>query len=120
MVEVIPAEFLLQNTHNYYLQLGAENGLPAMFAFVALVALTLATIARAAWRCTEPLQRGILSGIAAGQIGFLTFSLVSHPLLLAEMQAVYWSLAGLGVATAVYSPDVQSVGSTSHPKPNPE
>lgn len=93
-----------ENAHNYYLQLGAEYGVPALVSFALLVVLTFVTIVRASWRCTEPLQQGILAGIAAGQAGFFAFSLVSHPWLLAEIQATYWSLAGLGIASAVHVP----------------
>ncbi len=92
---------LTQHPHNYYLQIAAENGLPALAAYVLLVAGVFIMIGRAVWTAPDPLQRGMIAGIAAGQVGIVACALVSHPFLLAELQVAYWSLAGLGVTTAL-------------------
>ena len=44
-------------------------------------------------------SRGLLAGVFAGQAAVLVFMLVSHPLLLAELQAIFWTLTGLALAT---------------------
>jgi hypothetical protein len=56
------------------------------------------------------LQRGLLAGICGGLAGFLSISLTAHPMLLAETQAVFWSAAALGVATAMSSPGREDRG----------
>lgn len=92
---------LTQHPHNYYLQIAAEYGLPTLAAYVLLVAQVFIMISRAVWTTTDPLPRGMLAGIAAGEVGVLAFAFVSHPFLLAEFQVAYWSLAGLGVTAAL-------------------
>lgn len=92
---------LMQHPHNYYLQIAVEYGLPTLAAYLLLVARVLIMIGGAVWTAPDPLQRGMLAGIAAGQVGVLMFALVSHPFLLAELQVTYWSLAGLGVTAAL-------------------
>jgi O-antigen ligase len=99
-----------ENAHNYFLQVGAEYGVPALAAFLVLVGMVVAIPGRAARRCADPLQRGLLAGICGGLAGFLSISLTAHPMLLAETQAVFWSAAALGVATAMSSPGREDRG----------
>jgi len=96
----VPPRRLRENAHNYYLQLAAEFGLPALFFFLALVGATLGYLVKGASRHPDHGARGLLLGVVAGQIGLLTLCLVAHPLLLAEIQGIYWLLSGLGVAVA--------------------
>jgi O-antigen ligase len=100
---VVPAGELAENAHNYYLQLAVEYGVPTMLCLLALACTALALTLVAAYRSRSDAERLTLLGIAAGQTGFLAFSAISHPLLLAEMQAVYWILGALGVASFVSS-----------------
>ncbi len=93
-------ELEVENAHSYFLQYAAEFGVPAAVALMAVLAMVLATILRAAVRCPDGPERGLLAGIAFGQVAFLTLSLVSHPLLLAELQGAFWALTALGLATA--------------------
>jgi O-antigen ligase len=85
-----------ENAHNYYLQLAAEFGLPALFAFL----LWLASVS------TRAVRQGILgeeddalarlrSGLAAGLGGVAALCLAGHPLLLPEIQATFWTAAAL-------------------------
>ncbi len=92
------------NVHNYFLQVATEYGLPALGALLSLLVLSLAVTARAARRSTDVAEQGMLAGIFAAQVGFLFMSMATHPMLLAEIQGMFWSLAGLGVAVAAFSP----------------
>jgi O-antigen ligase len=87
------------NTHNYFLQFAAEYGVPAAIALLALLAATLSWTVRGALHHPSPRSRSLLAGIASGQIGFLIFAIVSHPMLLAECQALFWTLSGIAIAT---------------------
>lgn len=111
---------LAVHPHNYFVQLATEYGLPGAACFVVLVGMILSCTAGGAYRAGTPIDRGLLAGIAAGQVGILTFSLVQHPLLLSELQAVYWTVSALGVATVVYAPARQSRSSKSRPASIPK
>ena len=89
-----------ENTHNYFLQFAAEYGIPAASALLWLIVASLAIAVRGALNHPVPRLRAVLTGIVAGQVGFVLFSVVSHPMLLAECQAVYWTLSGLAISTA--------------------
>jgi O-antigen ligase len=89
-----------ENTHNYFLQYAAEYGIPAAIALLWLIMASLAIGVWGALNHPAPRLRAVLAGIVAGQVSFVLFSVVSHPMLLAECQAVYWTLAGLTISTA--------------------
>jgi O-antigen ligase len=89
-----------ENTHNYFLQYAAEYGIPAAGALLWLIIASLAIAVRGALHHPAPRARAVLAGIVAGQVSFLVFSVVSHPMLLAECQAVYWTLSGLALSSA--------------------
>lgn len=94
-------ELEIENAHSYFLQYTAEYGVPAVMSLLALLGLVMTTILRGALRSSDALERGLLGGIAFGQAAFLILSLVSHPLLLAELQGAFWTLSALGIATVV-------------------
>ena len=96
-------ELEVENTHSYFLQYAAEFGVPALVGLVAVLGLVLSAIFRGALRSPDRLERGLLGGIAFGQVAFLILSLVSHPLLLAELQGAFWALSALGIATIAAS-----------------
>jgi len=77
-----------ENTHNYYLQFGAELGIPALLIFLGVIFYTY----RAGFevlrhkmehRC---ITKGLLYGLSAYFITMLT----SHPLLLSNQQFLFW------------------------------
>lgn len=92
-----------ENAHNYFLQLAAEAGLPALAAFLALVAATTS----ASWhrvRALSPAGRHLVCGALAGTFAFLVTCLTGHPLLLREGQYAFWVLLALSGAAAITGP----------------
>lgn len=85
-----------ENAHSYFLQYGAEFGIPALASLSGLLLLVVGVTARHALRRGAP-GGALAGGLVAGEIGFLAISLVSHPLLLAEMQPLFWSLAAFAL-----------------------
>lgn len=98
-LRLVLLEVNTENAHNYFLQYGAEFGIPALFSLLALLAVVLGVTLRYALRRAAA-GRALLCGVLAGQLGFLAMCLVSHPLLLAEMQAVFWTVAAFGLTMA--------------------
>lgn len=83
-----------ENTHNYFLQIAAEYGLPCLVGL--LLSLTAALrLGR------DPARKGLALGVGA----YLLTSLTGHPLLLSSQQLLFWFvLAGL-LLPAPDSPD---------------
>jgi len=94
-IRVISAE----NTHNYFLQYAAEYGIPALLALLWLLGTMLASMWGNALSQPSAVTRGMVSGILAGAIGFMLFSTVSHPMLLPECQAIFWTLCALAISS---------------------
>lgn len=76
----------MENAHNYFLQLAAELGLPAMLLFIAALLMILLP-----WQRRD---RDLLLGIGA----YLFTWLMSHPLLLFEQQLLFWTALGIYAA----------------------
>jgi O-antigen ligase len=89
-----------ENTHNYFLQYAAEYGLPAAASLLWLLIAAIAVALGGAVHHPAPGARVLLAGVVAGQTAFILFSLVSHPMLLAECQVVFWTLSGLAISSA--------------------
>ena len=105
--------------HNYFLQVAAEYGAPALFCWLLLVVSVLATISRAAIGSRgPPHDQGLLIGVAAGQVGFLVMCFFSHPLLLAELQAAYWVFAGLGLSVVFATEKTNPLATTGGSETN--
>lgn len=94
-----------ENTHNYYLQLAAEYGIPALLAFLWLLGTMLTAMWGNLTRHPSVVARGMIGGILSGGVGFLLFGTVSHPMLLPGCQAVFWTLAGLAISSTGAVPD---------------
>ena len=116
----VPAGVLAVAPHNYFVQLATEYGLPAAASFLVLIGLVLRCAIGGAYRATEPLDRGLLAGISSGLVAVLLMSLVSHPLLLSELQAVFWTMSALAVATVRATTADQSRSSRSRPASKPK
>ncbi len=93
-----------ENAHNYYIQYAAEFGVPALLALLTLLGMVAVVTSRGIARRGSK-GRALLAGVAAGQAGFLAIGLLSHPLLLAEMQGLFWSTAAFGIAVALEPDD---------------
>lgn len=84
-----------ENAHNYFLQVGAELGLPGLACLAWLFAAAIGGGLRTA-RAPAPLnvRRLALAG-ASGIAAFAVTSLTGHSLLLREGQLTFWALAAL-------------------------
>lgn len=85
-----------QNTHNYFLQLAAETGLPALGAFLAVIVLVLRSglqlLKREEWAGFP------LKGLIIGLTAYLLTLVFGNALLLSSHQLFFWSiLAGVYV-----------------------
>lgn len=85
-----------ENVHNYYLQLAAENGLPAALAFVAIAGMIVVPAVRLALRQRdEETEAAEAAGLwVPGIAGILTVLVSQHPLLLFSFQSWYWIALG--------------------------
>lgn len=114
-VEAINAGINRHGLHNYYLQISTEFGIPALIGFLTLVLGALRRPLRVLVSSGERsgYRADVLSGIVAGQVGVLLLCLVSHPLLVAEIQGFYWIVAAYGLSSTSKAgttprPDVRS------------
>lgn len=91
-----------ENAHNYYLQLAAELGIPALLIFLLAIAYAFrggGVFLRQAGP-GGPLVTGLLFGLGA----YLLTMLTSHPLLLSSQQFLFWfTVAAISVASAMDS-----------------
>lgn len=89
----------VQNVHNYYLQLGADYGVPATLCFIVLLALVMMSLI-GGLRVACARDALLLAGVCGGVVGMGLVLVLSHPLLLAEIQAAFWTLVGWGLVAA--------------------
>ena len=102
-------ELEVENAHSYFLQYAAEYGVPALACLLAVLTLVMTTTWHGAMHRPDVLERGLLAGIVFGQVAFVIFSFVSHPLLLAEAQGAFWTLSALAIATVIPRADDQVI-----------
>lgn len=81
-----------ENAHNYFLQVGAELGLPGLLLFTTFVGAGL-------WRALRALtiaRRDVrLLGTTSGVAAFVATCFVSHPFLIDEVALPFWAQFGL-------------------------
>lgn len=100
-----------ENTHNYFLQVGAELGLAGLVSFAALLAVVVSSGLRVArgpalkgaelddsgersWLLSEEIRRLALAA-TAGVLAFALTQLTGHSLLIREGQLTFWPLAAM-------------------------
>jgi O-antigen ligase len=77
-----------ENTHNYYLQLGSELGIPALCVFFFLIACVYKGGCR---ELHKKERRGaFVGGLLFGLSAYLMTMLAGHPLLLSNQQFLFW------------------------------
>ena len=78
----------LENAHNYYLQLAADLGVPALILFLSIIYCAFRTcLHQLVWDDGyRNFRRGLLFGLSAYLITMLT----GHPLLLSPQQFLFW------------------------------
>lgn len=79
---------LRENAHNYFLQFGAELGIPALLIFLWILIMTYKKGLQEILRNKQPpyLYHGLLLGLT----GYLLTCLTGHPLLLSNQQYLFW------------------------------
>jgi len=85
-----------ENAHDYFLQIGAELGVPGLLLFVVWIGIAFVIAARALAVDAEPRLLGAAAGVAA----LLATCFVSHPLLIGEVAYPFWIGFGLTVGLA--------------------
>lgn len=97
---------LKSHFHSTYIQIAAECGLPALGAWLWL----MAAIVIAGWRNWElssegqPFERGLALGLMAVAAGFVAVSAVHYTLGDAELMVVFWFLVGLTLGRGAAPP----------------
>jgi O-antigen ligase len=81
-----------ENAHNYFLQIGAELGVPGLVLFSAFIGAGLWRAGRALVIAPRDVRLlGVVSGVAA----FVATCFVSHPFLIDEVAVPFWAQFGL-------------------------
>ena len=79
-----------ENAHNYFLQIGAELGLVGLVAFLYLIGMIFSYGFTALRSSSEAFWETTSLGILTGIFGFIVSCLAQHPLLLIEIQFIFW------------------------------
>ena len=88
--DVIKLSYRPENAHNYFIQIGAEIGLIGLAIFLCLIIIIFRYGFIVLKRLKEEYWKFVSLGILAGIAGFLISCLAQHPLLLIEMQFIFW------------------------------
>ncbi len=88
------------NAHNRLLQVGVDQGLLGLVAFVALAVLFY-RVNRRSWQCARTgYQRGLAAGLCGSFTAFMLGSVFDDGVLTGRAGLAVWYLLGLGVAQA--------------------
>ena len=82
--------------HNVYLQFGAERGIPALLAFLALIGITLGEWWRSARAALSPSTKAILHGSIACLLAILVGAFFEHNLGDSEILSMFWIVVAWG------------------------
>lgn len=94
-----------ENAHNYFLQIGAELGVPGLLCFLGLFGLAFSRGFRLAREADDTSTRRLALAVVIGVGAFALTLMTGHSLLLHEGQVTFWALAGLAIgAPAAASP----------------
>ena len=93
-----PQVHWVENAHNYYVQLAAELGLPALAVYIFLIY----ALYRGLWRAVKEDRdrQGLAKGVIFGLGAYLLTMLTSHHLLLSDQQFLFWFT--LAAATTIF------------------
>ncbi len=88
---------LITKPHNMYLQIGTQNGIPALLCFLAVALIYLLSSAKLYWKrdVNDPIViTGI--GLALGVVGYLFSGMLNDSMVV--VAPLYWLMIGLGLA----------------------
>lgn len=91
---------LKSHFHSSYVQIAAENGLPALLTWLAILALMAKQLARYARNGTPRAPHGIVIGALAALIAFCLASILHYTIGDAEFMIAFWLVAGIGLAVS--------------------
>jgi O-antigen ligase len=85
--------------HSTVLQIALERGLPALFAWLALLFFYARMLFKLLWRQNNHMlewdERGVLLGAAGGLVGFVSSGMVHYNLGDSEVAMVFYLIMGL-------------------------
>ena len=90
-----------ENAHNNFFQVLGELGIAGLAGFLWVLGSAAVRSARAAYRTTNPLQRGVVAGLLA----FVLTWLAGHPLLIDEPALLFWLLLGTAPGLDLRAPE---------------
>lgn len=82
--------------HNMYLQMGVQNGMVSLVAFLIFVGMYFVSSFKVYLKCENSFLSNIGKGITAGVAGYLVTGLVNDSMV--GIAQVFWVLIGLGLA----------------------
>lgn len=86
----------MENSHNYYLQLAAELGMPALILFICILLSLYSSPVNVTLRGKQNLLEGIsLRPFRYGLGAYLLTMLTGHPLLLSSQQFLFWPVVAI-------------------------
>ncbi|MCP4601422.1 MAG: O-antigen ligase family protein [Proteobacteria bacterium] len=77
-----------ENAHNYYLQLAADLGIPALLIFIAILYYTYKAGILSISRGGK--DKNLVTGLLLGLGAYLLTMITGHPLLLSNQQFLFW------------------------------
>ncbi len=88
-----------ENAHNYYLQICADLGIPALIVFIGIIFYSF----KAGLRTVKAKMgnKRIINGTLYGLSAYLITMITGHPLLLSNQQYLFWSI--IAVVTISYN-----------------
>ena len=96
MPDALKAYYVAENAHNNFAQIGVELGVTGLGLFLWVLASAWRRAREGLLASTDPLLRGLLLGLAATLLTFLT----GHPLLIGAFACSFWIALALAVARA--------------------
>jgi O-antigen ligase len=100
----VGGERMPRYAHNCFLQTAAEIGLIGLAVFVGLLAVTLVAVFRGVLRHRESRHASLLLGVGTGLVAFVVQSVFDTNFYALRQAALFWTLAGLAVGSAIQDP----------------
>ncbi len=108
----------ITHVHNQLLEVAVDMGLPALVAYIALLAAFFVAAWRAAKTSADPALRALVVGLACGMLGHQVFGLTDAFLLGTKPALVMWVFYGLvaGIYVHLHLPALRPPSAASNDK----